>query len=215
MLMAARDDETGATMSDRQLCDEVATLFFAGHETTANALSWALWLVIQHQDCEARLRAELITVLAGAAPCAEDVARLPYLGATIKEALRLYPPIWLVVRTACETIDLGPLCVPKGGYLFFSPWLLHRRGSSWSEPDDFRPERWLSGEKPEKGAYLPFISGPRKCIGDTFALMEMTLVMATLLQRVRFSAQASAPVLPQPLVTLRPASPMWVALSDA
>ncbi len=204
MLLAARDPDTGEQMTDAQLKDEVVTLFVAGHETVANALTWTLSLLLSHPEHEERARDEVRRVLGDRAASAEDLVHLPWLGAIAKEGLRLYPPIWLIVRVAQEDVQLGELRIPRGGFIFFAPWLLHRRPQDWPNPEDFRPERWLQNDKPAKGAYVPFISGPRKCIGDAYAMMEMTMVMATLLQRARFERTTNAPLEPLPLLTLRP-----------
>jgi cytochrome P450 len=204
MLLEATDPETGDHMSPAQLKDEVMTMFLAGHETTANALSWTFWLLAQHPEVEARVRSELDAVLAGRAPAVEDVAKLTYLGAVLKEALRLYPPAWIVARGALEDDVIGGYPVEKGTFVLVSPWILHRRANAWPDAEAFSPERWLDGGGPaHKLSYLPFLTGPRKCIGDAFAIMEATLVLALLLERYRFRA-AAAVVEPEPAITLRP-----------
>jgi cytochrome P450 len=202
MFMTATDADTGEQMDDAQLRDEVMTMMLAGHETTANALSWAFTLLAQAPEAEARLRAELDAVLGGREPIAADAPRLPYTLGVLHEALRLYPPVWLLGRAARVDDVLGGVTIPKGTIVFFSPYLIHRRADLWPEPQAFRPERWLTEVKRPRCAYLAFSTGPRKCIGDQFALLEGQLVLATMLQRVRLSL--ARPVVPQPHFTLRP-----------
>lgn len=201
MLIEARDPDTGEGMSKQQLRDEVMTMFLAGHETTANALSWTFWLLARHPEIAAKVEAEVDTI--AGRPTFEDVPKLGYLSAVLKESLRLYPPAWLVARGALEDDVLGSQPIEKGTFVFVSPYLLHRREKDWHDADAFRPERWLEPSERHRLAYLPFIAGPRKCIGDTFALMEATLVIAVLLQRYRF-VDAPNVVTPDPVVTLRP-----------
>ena len=189
MLMAATDADTGERMNDAQLRDEVMTIMLAGHETTANALSWVFVLLGQNPHAEAKLREELATVLGGREPTSADAPRLVYTSAVLHEALRLYPPVWAIARSASTDDAIGGVPVPKGALIFFLPWVVHRRASVWPDPEKFEPARWLpDGQRPKsRCAFMPFSSGPRKCVGDGFALLEGTLVLATLLQRVKLS----------------------------
>ncbi len=214
MLLAARDPETGESMSDAQLKDEVMTLFLAGYETTANALGWTLWLLATHGEVLATLHQELDTALGDRAATSADMSRLPFVQAVLKESLRLYPVIWTVNRCAVEDNSIGDFAVPKGSYIFVSQWLLHRQSRSFSEAEKFVPARWLDPElKIAKGAYFPFLTGPRKCIGDAFAMMEMTLVLVTLLRRLDFQSLLKAPPEPEPTITLRPKGGLLMQVS--
>lgn len=205
MLLAARDDD-GKPMSDRQLRDETITLFLAGHETTAIALSWTLFLLARHPEAEARLRAELAT-LGGRLPGAADLPRLPFTEAVVKEGLRLYPPAYVIGREAVGDCELGGFRCPAGTTIYFAPWVLHRDARHFPEPERFRPERWLASDgsaaRLPKYAYIPFGGGPRICIGERFAMMEGVLVLATLLSRVRLEMAGPDPT-PFPSITLRP-----------
>ena len=205
-LLEARDDE-GSGMSDGQLRDEAVTLFVAGHETTANALSFALMLLGDHPEVDARVGEEVARVLAGRPATADDVAALRVTDAVARETMRLYPPAHIIGREATRDVALGPYALPKGTAVLISPWALHRDPRFWPDPLAFRPGRWLDGsaEGAPKNAYLPFGGGPRVCIGNHFAQMELVLVLATLAQRVRFERASGAPVRVQAAITLRPA----------
>jgi cytochrome P450 len=206
MLMSATDVDTGERMDDVQLRDEVMTILLAGHETTANALSWVFMLLGQSPAAEAKLRAELKAVLSGREPTAADAPKLVYTSAVLHEALRLYPPVWALARSASEDDVIDGVRIPKGALVFFLPWLVHRRGDVWPEPEKFDPDRWLpDAPKPKsRCAFMPFSSGPRKCIGDGFALLEGQLTLATLLQRVKLEPVKSHVVAAEPVFTLRP-----------
>ena len=209
MLLAAAGSE--GTVDVEQLRDETMTIFLAGHETTAMALTWTWWLLAQHPDIEARLHAELTTVLAGRTPKLSDVAALPYAHDVIAESMRLYPPAWVVGRRALEAAKLGPWTVPKGGIVIASQWITHRDPRFWSDPNAFRPERWRNGETETlpKFAYFPFGGGTRVCIGEAFAWTELVLVLATIAQRWGFTLTGDArEIVPQPSVTLRPRTPV-------
>jgi cytochrome P450 len=206
-LVRARDEDDGRGMTDRQLRDEVMTLFLAGHETTANALSWALYLLAQNPAAEAALRHELASVLGDRPPAVADLPRLRYAEAVFKESMRLYPPVDGTVRRAVETCLLGGYHVPAGTNVLLSQWNVHRDPRWYGDADAFRPERWLDGstERLPKYAYFPFGGGPRLCIGQGFAMIEGTLVLAALLPRCRFTLVPDHPVKPWPSITLRPA----------
>jgi cytochrome P450 len=188
LLLAARDEESGAGMSDGQLRDEVLTLLFAGHDTTASGLSWAWYLLARHPQVQDALHDEAAAYLAGRAPMAEDLPHLPLATAVFEEALRLYPPAPGLARRAVESDEIQGRPVPAKAILMPSQWLIHRHPAYWDEPDQFRPERFLPGRAPDrpKFAYFPFGGGPRACIGNTFALIEGALVLAGLAQRYHF-----------------------------
>ena len=205
MLLAARDDD-GSRMTDKQLRDESITLFLAGHETTANALSWTWWLLAQNPEAENKLHAELDYLLAGRAPTLDDVPKLKYTEQVLTESLRLYPPAWGTARVAMEDHEIGGYYVPKGTGVSLTQWTMHRDPRWFADPEVFRPERWEDGlaKRLPRFAYFPFGGGPRQCIGNTFALMEATLVLATIAQKFRFRLVAGHPVVPLPSITLRP-----------
>jgi cytochrome P450 len=188
LLRAARDEESGTGMSDGQLRDEVLTLLFAGHDTTASGLSWAWYLLARHPQVQEALHDEAVAHLAGRAPTAEDLPHLPLATAVFEEALRLYPPAPGLARRAVESDEFQGHSVPAKAILMPSQWLIHRHPAYWDDPDRFRPERFLPGHTPErlKFAYFPFGGGPRACIGDTFALIEGALVLAGLTQHFHF-----------------------------
>ncbi len=188
LLLAARDEESGTGMSDEQLRDEVLTLLFAGHDTTASGLSWAWYLLARHPQVQEALHDEAAAHLAGRAPAAEDLTHLPLATAVFEEALRLYPPAPGLARRAVEPDEIQGRPVPAKALLMPSQWLIHRHPAYWDDPDRFRPERFLSGQGAQrpKFAYFPFGGGPRACIGNTFALIEGALVLAGLAQRFHF-----------------------------
>jgi cytochrome P450 len=215
LLLQARDTEDGSGMSDRQLRDEVMTLVLAGHETTALALTWTWCLLAEHPQVEARLHAELDSELQGRAPQVADVARLPFTNAVIAEVLRLYPPVWATGREAIEDTRIGDMAVRRGTVVLLSPWATHRDARFFPEPDAFRPERWLDGlaTRLPRFAYFPFGGGPRQCIGNTFALVEGALLLATIAQRCRLALVPGQTISPVPTSTLRPGRPVMMQVS--
>lgn len=206
MLMAATDETGTERMDDRQLRDEVMTLFLAGHETIANATSWTFMLLHQHPEVTARMLAELDAVLGGRAPTFADLPRLTYVGQVIDESMRLYPPAWIVERQALADDRLGPWRIPRGTVVGVSPWLMHRHPDHWADPLRFDPDRFAPDRLDERAklAYLPFGAGPRICIGNQFALMEAKIVLAMVLQRFAIALADPAAIEPDPRVTLRP-----------
>ncbi len=205
LLLLARDEEVGGGMSDRQVRDEAMTLFLAGHETTALALSWTWYLLARHPEVEARLAEEWRRVLGGRNPTFDDLSKLRNTEWVVLESLRLYPPAPSIGREARAECSLGGFRVPAGTTVLMSPWVVHRDPRWFDRPEEFLPERWAEGgaHRP-KYAYFPFGGGPRLCIGNHFALMEAVLVLATLGQRYRFTLVPDHPVTTWPTVTLRP-----------
>ena len=206
VLLQAADEDTGGHMSDTQVIDESITLFSAGHETTANALTWTFYLLSQNPQAEAALHAELDRALAGRTPDLNDLPNLPYTEMVIKEAMRVFPPVWLIPRQAIAEVAIGGYTLPKGQIIMLSPWVAHRDARFFSDPESFRPERWADGFEKQlpKGAYFPFGGGPRICIGNSFAMMEARLLLATLAQKYSLSLAPGHRVAPEPLITLRP-----------
>jgi cytochrome P450 len=205
MLLAAQHEDDGRAMTDDQVRDEAMTLFLAGHETTATALTWTWYVLSQNPEAEARLHAELDAVLGGRPPTAQDLPRLPYARMVLAEAMRLYPPVWVIGRTVLNDFELGGYTIPAGASVITSQWVLHHDPRFYPEPLAFRPERWqpeAAAQRP-KFAYFPFGGGPRVCIGEQFAWMEGILVLATLAQRWRLRLVPGHPVALRPTITLR------------
>jgi cytochrome P450 len=212
MLMSARDPETGATMSDVQLRDEVMTVFLAGHETTANTLSWTLRLLSLHPDAARRVREEVRAVAGAHPPKVEDLDKLVYTEKAIKESMRLLPPVWFISRSVVEDDIVGGYHVAKGSMVLISPYLTQRDPRFWANPEGFDPERFAPDEeaKRPKCSYFPFSVGPRKCIGEAFAVMEARLILATIVQRARLDLVPGRRVELDPTVTLRPKNGVWM-----
>ncbi len=205
MMMEARD-ENGLGMSDRQLLDEIRLMYIAGHETSANALTYAVALVSQHPEVRQALEAEVDAVLGARPPVFEDASKLAYTSAVLKEAMRLYPPVWMFARTSTEVTPVVGIRVPKGTSIFLSAWVTHRDGRWFEDPLRFKPERWLGGgeKRVPKGAYFPFGGGPRICIGMGFAQVELAFVLAMIAQRYRLDLPPGGTITTVPSGTLRP-----------
>ena len=216
MLLAARDEETGEGMNDRQVRDEVMTLLLAGHETTSNALSWAWYLLSQHPDAESCLHAELEQVLGGRTPTVEDLPRLTYTRMVLEETLRLYPPAVGFNRKAMADDEVGGYFVPAGTLIWLSPYMTHRHPDFWEKPEVFDPERFSPDCSVGRVhfAHFPFGGGPRLCIGNTFAMMEAQLVLATIAQRYCLRMVPGHQVEPQALLTLRPRDGLQMTLLE-
>jgi cytochrome P450 len=212
LLLAARDEESGEGLDDHQLRDEIMTIFFAGHETTANALSFTWYLLATHPDVDAKLQEELEHVLGGRAPVYADIARLRYTRMVFEEALRLYPPAYSMGRTAVAPDVIGGVTVPKGAIISIYPYVTHRNPALWPDPERFDPERFAPDGTAgrHRFAYFPFGGGPRICIGQGFAMAEAAIVIATVAQRFRFSVAPGHTVEPIGLLTLRPKNGVWV-----
>ena len=224
MLMAARDEETGAAMSDEQLRDEVLTMLLAGHETTANALAWTLYQLSQHPEVARRVEAEVDALAPLDGLLLPRPGSLPYLDRVIRESLRLHPPAWVASRMALEDDEIGGYPIPAGTFVYVSQYAIHRNPDLWSDPDAFDPDRFLperavcpDGRPRPRFAWFPFGAGPRKCIGETFAMMELQIVLAELIRHYQFELAPGAKVVPEPTVTLRPRGglPMILKRRDA
>ncbi|HAZ43580.1 MAG TPA: cytochrome P450 [Cyanobacteria bacterium UBA11369] len=206
MLIEARDEETGQQMDDKLLRDEVATLMLAGHETTANALSWTWMLLAQHPEVKEKLQAELKQVLSGRLPTVADIKSLHYTDQIIKESMRLYPPVAMFGREAARDATIGDYSIPEGTTVMISQWVMHRHPKYFEHPDKFMPERWTQEFEKQlpRGVYIPFGDGPRICIGKGFAQMEATLLLAAIAQQFELELVPGFPIVPQPSITLRP-----------
>jgi cytochrome P450 len=205
--LQARDEDDGTGMTDRQLRDEAMTLFLAGHETTAGALSFTWYLLAKHPEVERKLLAELTEVLGGRAPTLADLPRLVYTERVLLESMRLFPPAYGFGRVAKVDCELGGYRIPRGTTVIMVPWVTHRDGRWFEEPLQFRPERWAGdlAKRLPRYAYFPFGGGPRLCIGNQFAMMEAMLIIATMAPRYHVELLPEPPVVPRPVVTLRPA----------
>jgi cytochrome P450 len=214
MLLLAQDEGDHAQMTDKQVRDEALTLLIAGHETTANALTWTWYLLSQNPEVEARMHAEIDRALGGKLPGFDDVASLPYTSGVFAESLRLYPPAWAIGRRAREDYSIGGYAIPAKSILLMSPWVVHRDPRWWPEPERFHPDRWHPDEaaKRPKFAYLPFGGGARVCIGERFAWAEGVLVLATIAQHWKMRLVPGHPVETRAVITLRPKHGMKMTL---
>jgi cytochrome P450 len=205
MLLLAHDDEGGGGMTDTQVRDEALTLFLAGHETTAQALTWTWYLLSQHSDCERRLHEEIDSVLGDRAPDFEDLPRLRYTERVFAEALRLYPPAWAIGRKSKDEFELAGARIAGQSICILSPYVVQRDARWFPDPQHFDPERWApeARDARPKFSYFPFGGGARACIGERFAWMEGMLILATLAQRWKFRLAPGQSVEPLALITLR------------
>jgi cytochrome P450 len=214
LLLNARDEGDGTGMTDKQLRDEMMTLFLAGHETTALALTWTCYLLSINPDCEAKLRDELRGVLGGRPPTVADLPKLRYTEWVCHESMRVYCPVYAVGREAISDCEIGGYPIKARSTLFLSQWVMHRHPKYWTEPERFHPERWANDfiHRVPRGLYFPFAVGLRMCIGNHFALQEMALVLATIYQKHRFEVVPGHPIVPWPSMTLRPKHGMLVTV---
>src|SRR4051794_2085960 len=214
LLLNARDEEDGRGLSDRQIRDEVMTMFLAGHETTANALAWTWYLLGKHLDIQQRVCDEAQAVLGGRPPTATDVPKLTFCEMVIRESMRLYPPAYVVGRRPMEDLTIGGHFLPAGTNVLMSQWIVHRDPRWFDQPLRFHPDRWANGlaSPLPKYAYFPFGGGPRVCIGNTFAMIEAMLILATIAQRFTLELVTPGPIRIQPAVTLRPGQPIEMRL---
>lgn len=209
-LLAARDDATGEGMTDEQVRDEVMAMLIAGHETVSTALTWTWYLLSVHPDVDAKVAQEVSRVCGNREPTAADLPLLDYTRRVLLEVMRLYPPLWVMGRMPTRDVEVGGYQVPGGSVVLLSQFVTHRHPEFWDNPEGFDPDRFL----PERSvgrhrfAYFPFGGGPRKCIGDSFGLMEMPLLIARVVQRCRLELVPGHPVVPVPGISLRPANGM-------
>ena len=211
MLLNSRDEERdGSKLTDDQVRDEVTTIFLAGYETVANALAWTWLLLAQNPEAEAKLHAELDTVLAGRVPTMADLPQLRYTEMVLSESMRLYPPAWAMGRQSTAIVEIGPYRLPKGTYFFFSQYIMQRTARYFPDPLRFDPERFTPEAKAArpKFTYFPFGGGNRQCIGESFAWMEAILMTATIAQRWRLRLVPGQRVAVQPKITLRSKYPI-------
>jgi cytochrome P450 len=216
MLLLAQDTEgDGGQMTDVQLRDEVMTIFLAGHETTANALTWTWYLLSQNPEAEAKLHREIDSVLGGRLPTFADVPQLKYTEMVLAESMRLYPPAWALGRLAMNDCEIGGYVVPRKSLVLMSQFVMHRDPRYFPEPLRFDPERWTAQarELRPQFSYFPFGGGPRRCIGESFAWMEGVLLIAALAQQWQMRLVPNHPVALKPVITLRPKHGMRMTLT--
>jgi cytochrome P450 len=212
MLLDSQDPESGRPITDQQARDEVIGFFIAGHETVSSALTWTFYLLSQNPDCWRKLKTEVDEVLGGRTPTVEDVPKLKYVEYVLLEAMRLYPPIFVLMRRAVDDDIVGGYRVPKDSTVVLCPYVTHRHTDFWANPEGFDPDRFT----PERStglhrmAFFPYGGGPRKCIGNTFAALEMPLVVAMVTQRYRLNLVPGQVVFPEPAISLRPRDPVNV-----
>lgn len=215
MLLSAREEPSGEGLTDKQIRDEAMTLMLAGHETTANLLTWACYLLSQHPSVLQTLQTELQKVIGGRLPTTEDLPRLGYTKQVLQESLRLYPPVWIISRRAINNDMIAGYSIPAGSTVTLCAYTLHRHPDFWRNPELFRPERFAPARvnKQPPVAYFPFGAGPRACVGSHLALTEAQLILATIFQRYRLTMAPGQPVTPEPLVTLRPRNDLYMTVS--
>ena len=212
MLMES-SDEDGVRFTDVQVHDEALTILLAGHETTANALAWTFYLLQRNPEIEEKLHAHIVEVLGDRDAGVDDVPKLEYVRAVVSEAMRIYPPAWLTGRRALEDTTIGEYAVRKGEIVLVSQYVTHRNPRYWDAAERFDPDRWLAGPPKEKFAYFPFGGGNRLCIGERFAWLELILAVSTMVRRVRFDRIDALDVDAEPLVTMRPKSPVYAKVT--
>ena len=214
MLINAKDADTGESMDDKQLRDEVRTIFLAGHETTANALTWTWYLLARNPAAATKLRSELAHVLGGRLPTVDDIPQLSYTKMVIEESMRLLPPVWAFSREAIADDEIGEYRIPSGSTIVVSQFITHRHPDFWEEPETFDPERFTPDRVKQRHrfAYFPFGGGPRLCIGSNFAMLEAQLILATIAQQYELELVPDHPVELEPLITLRPKHGMMMTL---
>lgn len=216
MMMQARDEDDNSQMNDKQLRDAIATLIFAGHETSANTLAWSWMLLCQHPEVQIKLQQEIATVLGDRVPTMADLPALHYTNLVIKEAMRLYPVVWMLDFQTVTDCEMGGYHIPKDCSVFMSQWVMHRSDRYFEQPLVFNPSRWDGDfeKKLPRGVYLPFGDGPRTCIGRSFAMMESILLLATIAQKFEMTLVPGQSIIPQPTVTLQPSNGIKVVLKQ-
>jgi len=214
MLIAARDHKLDVQLDDQELRDEVMTIFLAGHETCANALTWTFYLLARHPEIQERLAGEAATVLAGREPGYADLPQLPYAAMVFNEALRMYPPAWIMARDVLQDDEIEGWRIPAGSLIFLSPYVTQRLEKYWDDPLTFNPLRFSLEQPVERPhfAYFPFGGGQRQCLGKNFALVEAQLALPMLVQKYRFSLQETSQDLPHPTYNMRPQKPILLKL---
>jgi cytochrome P450 len=214
MLMATRDRETDQAMSDKELIDEVLTLIVAGHETTAAALTWTWYLISQHPEAQAQLQSEADRTHSEATLGLDAAESLQYTHQVLQEALRLYPPGWLITRRTLEADELGGYPIAARTDVFISPYMLHRHPGFWSEPEEFRPERFAGADAEERHrfSYIPFAVGPRHCIGENIAMFEMLVHVHAMARRFRLIRAGDEPIELEAQINLRPRSNLMMTV---
>jgi cytochrome P450 len=217
MLIQAKDPETGATYDDKQIRDEVTGFLIAGHETVSAGLTWTWYLLAQNPESWRRVRAEVESVLGDRTPVLEDVPKLEYTTMVLQEAMRLYPPIFVLMRCNQEEDEVGGYRIPAKSNVVICPYVTHRHPEFWDNPEGFDPERFTPERSAgrHRTAYLPFAVGPRKCIGDTFAMLEMQMIVAMAVQRFRLKLAPGLPVTPTPAISLRPKDALTMTIEPA
>ena len=215
-MLLLSEDEDGERMTDRQARDEAVTLFLAGHETTANALNWTFWLLAQNPAAEATLQRELDQRLAGKPPKFEDLRRLPYTEMVIKESMRVMPPVWSIGRVNRQSTEVMGYPFPEWSGVQICIYCAHRHPQVWRQPEEFIPERWAEDGINDipRYAYIPFGGGPRICIGNSFAMMEAQLLLATIAQRFRLRLIEGVKIVPQPFITVIPRDGLPMRLEE-
>jgi cytochrome P450 len=217
LLLAARDEETGEGLTDRELRDQLMTFIAAGHETTAGTLAWTFYMLSQNPEAEGRLRAEVSTVLGGRTPIAADLPRMAYTRRVIEESLRIYPTVYGLLRSAKADDEIGGYGIPAGSQVFLSPYVTHRHPDYWPNPEAFDPDRFLPERSASRPgfAWFPFLGGPHLCIGKEFAMMEAMLVVARITQQFRLNLAPGIRVEPKAMLTLRPRGGLHMTVRPA
>jgi cytochrome P450 len=215
-LLAARDAETGAAMPPRQVRDEVITMLAAGHDTVTEALTWTLYLVAQHPDVDTRAHREVADAIGTRVPVAADLKACPFVTQTVEESMRLFPPIWGVMRTATDEDVLGGYTIPAGARVLVSPYVVHRSADIWPEPERFLPGRFAAEQASARHrfAYFPFGAGPRQCVGAQFAMLEVPLIAAMIWREFSVRLKPDQGIRPLPRVSLRADRPVWAHLAE-
>jgi cytochrome P450 len=214
LLLTARDTHSGERLTDREVRDQIVTLWLAGTETPAVGLAWTCYLLAQHAHVERRLDVELAHVLGGRAPAWDDLPALTYTAMVLHESMRLYPPAWLIVRTSIHDDEMGGYNIPARSMILLSPYVTQRHPALWNNPDQFAPERFASEEiaRRPRFAYFPFGGGPRQCLGNHLGLVEMQFALATLAQQFRLRIAPGQRIAPAVMITMRPRDGIWMYL---
>jgi cytochrome P450 len=214
LLLGARDKETGVGMTDKEIVDEITTLIVAGHETTASALNWTWYLLGEHPEVEAKLHAEIDASSESPVPTLQEMEALPYTNMVVREAMRLYPPVWVISRKTIEADTLGGYTVPPGTDVFVSPYFIHRHPDFWTDAEAFNPERFVQvDEERPRLTYLPFSAGAHHCIGETLAVFEMLVHLNRFARRFRLRRVEQSPVEFEALINLRATRPFIMRLT--